>query len=133
MVSPRTFRERRERLGLTQAQVAHRKPSVRAQDVSGVERGVRAPSVTRRVRRALVELELEARRERQEAARERQRRAIWDAIPECDGKTTALKRIEARIVEHYDNLRWEAGDALLDFLSEADARRLLDAYFWEEE
>lgn len=69
-----------------------------------------------------------------EAEQERVRKLgeLFEALPDCPQKEALKEAMTDRIIDLYNNVKWEHGDALLEFLPNEHARRLLDWYFDED-
>lgn len=57
---------------------------------------------------------------------------LFSALPDCPEKLAFREAMGDRVVELYNHVRWEEGDAILEFLPNDYARRLLDWYFDED-
>lgn len=57
---------------------------------------------------------------------------LFSALPAGPEKTALLLAMRDRIIDLYNNVRMEEGDAILEFLPNDFARELLDWYFWDE-
>lgn len=57
---------------------------------------------------------------------------LFEAIPDGHQKEALKDAMIDRIIYLYNNVRFEEGDAILEFLPNDDARRLLDWYFDED-
>jgi|SRR5262245_60108605 len=58
---------------------------------------------------------------------------LFEALPDCPQKAALKEAMTDRIIDLYNNVRWQEGDAILEFLPNDYARRLLDWYFDEDE
>lgn len=58
---------------------------------------------------------------------------LFSALPNGRAKTGLWVAMAERIVDLYNNVRMEEGDAILEFLPNDYARKLLDWYFHEDE
>lgn len=68
-----------------------------------------------------------------EAERVRKLGDLFDALPNGPQKLALLEAITDRITDLYNNVKYEHGDVLLEFLPSAYAKELLDWYFDDEE
>lgn len=121
------LRARRERLGLTQDQVAERAGLRWPSQVSHAERSKSAPwPVLKAIRAVLLNAECERHEERKRAREERERRALGAQIPE---------HVRAAMLQRAHDLLWDGNtdgcDALLEFLPEVEVTEMLDA--WESD
>lgn len=57
---------------------------------------------------------------------------LFNALPDCPQKAALLEGMTDRIVDLYNNAKWEEGDAIIEFLPNDYARSLLDWYFDED-
>lgn len=79
-----------------------------------------------------------AEREKREAAwkaeQERVRKLgnLFEALPDGPQKAALQEALSDRVIELYNNVRFEEGDAILEFLPNEYARKLLDWYFDED-
>lgn len=64
-----------------------------------------------------------------EAERVRRLGDLFDALPDSPQKSALLAAMTDRITDLYNNVRFEHGDVLLEFLPNDYARQLLDWYF----
>jgi hypothetical protein len=58
---------------------------------------------------------------------------LFDALPSGAPKDALLAAMTDRIIDLYNNVRMEEGDAILEFLPNIYARQLLDWYFDDED
>jgi hypothetical protein len=72
---------------------------------------------------------------REENERIAAQRALWAALPEFGPGAVAADALKAAMIERawqlLDGGQWEACDALLEFVPEADASKMLNEYFAE--
>ncbi len=128
----RSLKERREMLGLTQAQLAHRAVGLGAHDVSMAEtgrddKGWRTP----KVRRVLIEAELWKRKCRHENTRIARQRAVWEGLPDGPAKDRLIELLSDAAWQMLDGGHTEEADMVLSILPEAVATKLLDDFFGE--
>lgn len=57
---------------------------------------------------------------------------LFEAIPDGHQKEALKDAMVDRIIYLYNNVRFEEGDAIIEFLPNDDARNLLDWYFDED-
>lgn len=57
---------------------------------------------------------------------------LFAALPDGHQKAALLDAMTDRIIDLYNNVRFEEGDAILEFLPTGHARELLDWYFDEK-
>jgi transcriptional regulator with XRE-family HTH domain len=122
------IRERRQRLGLSQKALAGL-AGTNAAYVCHAERSGARTWYARAIRLALVRIERPRRQVRREQARVDRQRALFGALLAGPERSALQRSMEHRIRTLFDEHRMEEGDAILEFLPEADARRLLDEYF----
>jgi hypothetical protein len=72
-----------------------------------------------------------------EGERVKAQRALWAALPELGPGGAAVEALKAGIIDRASQLldagQCEACDALLEFVPEADASKMLSEYFGEDE
>lgn len=121
------LRARRERLGLSQTQVAEAAALRWPAAVSEAERNPRSAYV-KHVRCALARIEHARRVQRREAARTASLEPLWAAIPE----STAKQAFRAAIIDHAITLLTDGQsseyDAVVVFLSSAELKEPLDRW-----
>lgn len=57
---------------------------------------------------------------------------LFEALPDGPPKAGLQEAMSDRIIDLYNNVRFEEGDAILEFLPNDYARKLLDWYFDED-
>ncbi len=140
MARDHNLRARRERLGLKQTEVADR-VGCWASYIGKAETG-KMPSMVARVRRAIVEFELDRRRQRRadaiaregmaaEAAAIAHREALWLAVPDSPEKLALQDAMLERAEELLYQGRCEEADAICEFLPAELVKPMLDA--WDRE
>lgn len=130
-MSWRRVRERRSRLGLTQGAL-DRLADVPAVYVSLAERGRAPRGAGRAVRLALVREEQSARKRRQDEREQARLEALWAALDSAP-EAHEIRRIMADHAWRLLNeAKGEEADRVLELLPRAEARKLLDEYFWDE-
>lgn len=121
------LRERREKLGMTQTAVA-KAADIPSSYVSNAELGKAGDRIVQRIRNVLATKEWQRRWHRRDDARIAQNRAIISTIPESDILKQALLDRARQLLDAGNS---EACDALLEFVPEDDAMKLLDEYLDE--
>lgn len=136
------LRERRERLGLSQAEIARRsgiagffQASVSAAEIAPASH----PTHVHRYRITLVKIWREARDakrmeaieadlDRAEAERLAKQRSIWDALPDCPEKAALQAAMIERAIDMLDSGCGEGFDALVEFLPDQPVIEAADAW-----
>lgn len=125
----RTLKERREMLGLTQAAIT-RAAGLSSNDVSMVEAGRDNKGWrTRKVRRALIKRELQARHLRHENTRIERQRAVWNDLPDCPAKEKLIELLSDAAWQMLDSGNCDDADRVLFILPEPVATALLNDFF----
>lgn len=127
-MAKRSLKERREMLGLSQAQVA-KLAGQPPPDVSMAETGRDKGWGTRRVRLALIGEELKHRKYRHETARIARQRAVWNDIPDGPAKERLIELLSDALWHLWNSAVFEEADPLLFVLPDAVATKLLDDFF----
>lgn len=126
----RTLAERRERLDMTQADVAlaMAKP---VHWVGGAERGRMSNKTGRELRIFILRMEVRHRYIRMERSRIARGRALWTQLPETPGKAAILEWLECQAWQALDE--GSDADRLLECLPEWRADKLMDEFFEDVE
>lgn len=88
------------------------------------------PTKVELVRREREQLD---RKWREENERIRRSESAFESLPDCAAKIALQVAMTDRIVQLYNECRFEEGDAILEFLPSKWAHQLLDWYFDEDE
>lgn len=67
-----------------------------------------------------------------EEARVRALGDLFSALPDCSQRDALQEAMTDRIIDLYNNVKFEQGDAILEFLPNDYARAFLDWYFDED-
>lgn len=125
------IRARRKRLGWTQGQLAER-AGVHSTYPSMLELDkTTPPGAVRSIRCALLSAEMELRERRRDERRVERQRALWDQMPECWATARFKQALLDRAWQLLDDNKSDEVDAILEFVPEDDARKLLDEFFEE--
>lgn len=133
------LRERRQRLGKTQREIANLAGLRYAEYVSNAEYGIGPAENIEAIRRAIVNLESAPRYIRESRRRQKQavaameariaaQRALWAAVPASPEKAALQAAMLARITDLMDQGEGEAADAIAEFLPADEATAVLDAW-----
>lgn len=124
------LRARREKLGMTQAIVAHRSKTCSVY-VSNVELGKTASHVDA-IRRTLLDAELQNRRWRKAEEELAVRRSFMEAVPSSPQKSVLIAAMLIRAEELLGQGKAEEADVILEFVPRDLGEKLLNDFFGEQ-
>jgi transcriptional regulator with XRE-family HTH domain len=123
------LKPRREKLGLTQYDLAEKADIRQSTYISMAERGRAPPRVVQQVRQTLFRLECERRAQRRADSYIASAEKCWGAVPDSPEKSALLQVFATRVRLYFDNMELEKGDIILELLPKELAEEILNETF----